>query len=190
MGLRPSRWIRATPYEILRFIGRGTSLNDYLRLKAALDRLQSTTVATSIRETTGRRLHRSPWINEWKELADASGVPLGIDRSCCMVLCGRARCRLGADHRPSLFPLEGRDRALAVPPGAQARRQAAGRLAIRLPAPAPQVGQRCALLRLRLRPARPGGAAVAARLRPGHRANAGRRTRTADLRLVLHTARG
>ena len=51
-GLRPSRWIRATPYEILRFIGRGTSLNDYQRLKAALDRLQSTTVATSIRETT------------------------------------------------------------------------------------------------------------------------------------------
>ncbi len=78
-GLRPSRWIRATPYEILRFIGRGTSLNDYLRLKAALDRLQSTTVATSIRETTGRRLHRFSWINEWKELADASGVPLGIE---------------------------------------------------------------------------------------------------------------
>jgi plasmid replication initiation protein len=44
--------MRATPYEILRFIGRGTSLNDYQRLKAALDRLQSTTVATSIRETT------------------------------------------------------------------------------------------------------------------------------------------
>ncbi|WP_368252614.1 replication initiator protein A (plasmid) [Citrobacter freundii] len=77
-GLRPSRWIRATPYEILRFIGRGTSLNDYLRLKAALDRLQSTTVATSIRETTGRRLHRFSWINEWKELADAALV-LTID---------------------------------------------------------------------------------------------------------------
>ncbi|WP_426727599.1 replication initiator protein A [Enterobacter cloacae complex sp. 288G10] len=58
-GLRPSRWIRATPYEILRFIGRGTSLNDYQRLKAALDRLQSTTVATSIRETTGRRFNAS-----------------------------------------------------------------------------------------------------------------------------------
>ncbi len=78
-GLRPSRWIRATPYEILRFIGRGTSLNDYQRLKAALDRLQSTTVRTSIRETTGRRLHRFSWINEWKELADASGTPLGIE---------------------------------------------------------------------------------------------------------------
>ena len=24
-GIRPSRWIHATPYEILRFIGRGTS---------------------------------------------------------------------------------------------------------------------------------------------------------------------
>lgn len=78
-GLRPSRLMRATPYEILRFIGRGKSLRDYQRLKAALDRLQSTTVATSIRETTGRRLHRFSWINEWKELADASGTPLGIE---------------------------------------------------------------------------------------------------------------
>ncbi|MGC8384151.1 replication initiator protein A [Pseudomonas aeruginosa] len=77
--LRPSRLMRATPYEILRFIGRGKSLRDYQRLKAALDRLQSTTVATSIRETTGRRLHRFSWINEWKELADASGTPLGIE---------------------------------------------------------------------------------------------------------------
>jgi plasmid replication initiation protein len=48
-------------------------------LKAALDRLQSTTVATSIRETTGRRLHRFSWINEWKELAGADGTPLGIE---------------------------------------------------------------------------------------------------------------
>src|SRR3546814_21122026 len=37
------------------------------------------TVATSIRETTGRRLHRFSWINEWKELADAQGTPLGIE---------------------------------------------------------------------------------------------------------------
>jgi plasmid replication initiation protein len=78
-GIRSSRWMRATPYEILRFIGRGTSLRDYQRLKAALDRLQSTSVATSIRETTGRRLHRFSWINEWKEQADGRGVPLGIE---------------------------------------------------------------------------------------------------------------
>ncbi|AOS80121.1 MULTISPECIES: replication initiator protein A [Burkholderiales] len=78
-GLRPSRRMQATPYEILRFIGRGTSLRDYQRLKAALDRLQSTTIATSIRETTGRRLHRFSWINEWKERTDARGAPLGLE---------------------------------------------------------------------------------------------------------------
>lgn len=78
-GIATSRLIRATPYEILRFIGRGTSQRDYLRLKAALDRLQTTSVATSIRETTGRRLHRFSWINEWKELANADGKPLGIE---------------------------------------------------------------------------------------------------------------
>lgn len=78
-GIRPSRRMRATPYEILRFIGRGTSQRDYQRLKAALDRLQSTTVATSIRETTGRRLHRFSWINEWKECADAKGRPFGLE---------------------------------------------------------------------------------------------------------------
>jgi len=71
--------VQVRPYEVLRFIGRGTSLRDYQRLKAVLDRLQSTTVATSIRETTGRRLHRFSWINEWKELADASGTPLGLE---------------------------------------------------------------------------------------------------------------
>ncbi len=78
-GIQPSRRMQATPYEILRFIGRGKSLRDYQRLKAALDRLQSTSVATSIRETTGRRLHRFSWINEWKELANVQGTLLGIE---------------------------------------------------------------------------------------------------------------
>jgi plasmid replication initiation protein len=78
-GLRPSRLMATTPYEILQFIGRGVSLRDYDRLKAALDRLQSTTVATSIRQPTERRLHRFSWINEWKERADARGRPLGLE---------------------------------------------------------------------------------------------------------------
>jgi plasmid replication initiation protein len=77
-GIRSSRLMAATPYEILRFIGRGTSLRDYQRLKAALDRLQSTSVATSIRQPA-RRLHRFSWINEWKERADGHGRPLGIE---------------------------------------------------------------------------------------------------------------
>ncbi len=78
-GLKPSRLMATTPYEILNFIGRGVSLRDYDRLKAALDRLQSTTIATSIRQPTERRLHRFSWINEWKERADASGRPLGLE---------------------------------------------------------------------------------------------------------------
>jgi len=40
--------------------------------------LQSTTVATSIRQATVRRLHRFSWINEWKERADETGRPDGI----------------------------------------------------------------------------------------------------------------
>ena len=78
-GLRSSRLMAATPYEILTFIGRGVGARDYDRLKAALDRLQSTTIATSIRQPTKRRMHRFSWINEWKERADHRGRPLGLE---------------------------------------------------------------------------------------------------------------
>lgn len=78
-GLHASRLMAATPYEILAFIGRGDSALSYERLKAGLDRLQSTTVATSIRQPTERRRHRFSWINEWKERADPAGRPRGIE---------------------------------------------------------------------------------------------------------------
>lgn len=78
-GLPTSRLIAATPHEILTFIGRGTGLRDYQRLRAALDRLQSTTVATSLRQADGRRLHRFSWINEWKEIVHANGRSAGLD---------------------------------------------------------------------------------------------------------------
>jgi plasmid replication initiation protein len=78
-GIRTSRLMAATPYEILTFIGRGTSARDYHRLKAALDRLQSTTVATSLRQAAERRLHRFSWINEWTEHADGHGHAAGIE---------------------------------------------------------------------------------------------------------------
>ncbi|MFG1230416.1 replication initiator protein A [Xanthobacter wiegelii] len=78
-GLRTSRLMAATPYEILNFIGRGVSLRDYQRLKAALDRLQSTTVSTSIRQSAEGRRHRFSWINEWQERTDRHGKPDGIE---------------------------------------------------------------------------------------------------------------
>ena len=122
-GLRPSRLMGTTPYEILNFIGRGVSLRDYDRLKAALDRLQSTTIATSIRQPTERRMHRFSWINEWKEKADAYGRPLGIelilpDWFYAAVLDDATR----ADHRPRLFRSDRRAGALALPARAQAWR--------------------------------------------------------------------
>ncbi len=78
-GLRTSRLMAATPYEILTFIGRGTSLRDYQRLKAALDRLQSTTISTTIRQPAEGRRHRFSWINEWQERTDGNGRPDGIE---------------------------------------------------------------------------------------------------------------
>ena len=78
-GLKTSRLMAATPYEILTFVGRGTSARDYDRLKAGLDRLQATSVLTSIRQPAERRRHRFSWINEWKETADANGRPLGLE---------------------------------------------------------------------------------------------------------------
>ena len=57
-GRPTSRLIAATPHEILAFTRRGTGKAGYDRLKAALDRLQSTTVATSIRQLGARRRHR------------------------------------------------------------------------------------------------------------------------------------
>ena len=78
-GIPSSRLMAATPYEILTFTRRGTSIRDYQRLKAALDRLQSTTIATSIRQPSDRRMHRFSWVNEWKERLDGAGRPLGVE---------------------------------------------------------------------------------------------------------------
>ncbi|MFA5964993.1 MAG: replication initiator protein A [Sphingomonas sp.] len=78
-GRPTSRLMATTPHEILTFIGRGTGRDNYDRLKAALDRLQSTTIATSIRQPLQRRRHRFSWINEWKERLDSDGRPLGIE---------------------------------------------------------------------------------------------------------------
>jgi plasmid replication initiation protein len=78
-GLATSRLMAATPYEILAFIGRDDSMKNYDRLKAALDRLQSTTIATSIRQPAERRRHRFSWINEWKERLDEARRPRGIE---------------------------------------------------------------------------------------------------------------
>jgi len=77
-GRPTSHIVAATPHAILTYIGRGTGRDNYDRLKAAFDRLQSTTVATSIRQQHQRRRHRFSWINEWQEQLDLNGKPLGL----------------------------------------------------------------------------------------------------------------
>ncbi len=78
-GRTTSRFITARPHEILTFIGRGTGKDHYERLRAALDRLQATTIATSIRQQHQRRRHRFSWINEWRETLDEHGRALGVE---------------------------------------------------------------------------------------------------------------
>jgi plasmid replication initiation protein len=78
-----------TPYEILRFIGAATSLNDYLRLKAALDRLQSTTVATSHPRNHGKAIASLLVDQRVEGTADASGAAGHRTDPAGLVLCGR-----------------------------------------------------------------------------------------------------
>ncbi|MCL4792897.1 MAG: replication initiator protein A [Gammaproteobacteria bacterium] len=78
-GLPTSRLVVATPYDILTYIRRGTSQRDYERLRSALDRLQSTSVATSLRQPDAQRLHRFSWLNEWRGGSDQHGRSLGVE---------------------------------------------------------------------------------------------------------------
>ncbi|ARW15984.1 replication initiator protein A [Komagataeibacter europaeus] len=78
-GRRISRRMVASPHEILRFIGRGTSIRDYNRLRAALNRLQATSIMTSLRQSAEKRLHRFSWINEWAARTDSGGQSDGVE---------------------------------------------------------------------------------------------------------------
>src|SRR3546814_5850363 len=72
-GIPTSRFFRFMPYRLLRSIGRATGNRDYLLLKAALSRLQSTVIATPIRNANHWRRVKFPWINEWREMNTPTG---------------------------------------------------------------------------------------------------------------------
>jgi len=78
-GLRTSRFFRFRPYQLLIAIGRGPGQSQYLRLKQALQRLQSTVVLTTIRHGVNWRRMQFSWINEWEELVDARGQCHGVE---------------------------------------------------------------------------------------------------------------
>src|SRR3546814_15156521 len=52
---------------------------DYLLLKAALSRLQSTVIATTIRNGKHWRRRQFSWINEWEEMTTHTGRVQGME---------------------------------------------------------------------------------------------------------------
>jgi len=78
-GLRTSRRLRFTPYQVLTAIGRSTGATEYRLFKAALRRLQSTVVATTIRQGEHWRRQQFSWINEWEERSTLGGRVEGVE---------------------------------------------------------------------------------------------------------------
>ena len=160
-GLHPSRWIRTTPYEILRFIGRGVPQ----RLSAPESRAGSAAIdhGGHIHPRNHGKALASLFMGERMARAGRRQRHAGIE----LILpdwfyAGVLDAALVLTIDPAYFRLKGGiERWLYRLVRKHGGRQA--RLAIRLPAPVPQVGQRGALLGLCLRPACLGGAAVVAR---------------------------
>ena len=78
-GFPTSRFFRFTPYQLLRAIGRPTGNRQYLLLKSALARLQSTVIATTIRNGAHWRRRQFSWINEWEEMTTRAGRVEGME---------------------------------------------------------------------------------------------------------------
>lgn len=79
LGLRTSRFLRFTPYQLLIAVGRQTGAREYRLLKGALARLQATVIRTTIRHGEHWRRHQFSWINEWEECARADGRVEGME---------------------------------------------------------------------------------------------------------------
>ena len=64
------RTLHFHPAEMLRGINRGVGGENYERLRAALGRLQSTTIQTNIRGKGKRKTRQFSWIESWSEVID------------------------------------------------------------------------------------------------------------------------
>jgi len=65
------RTLTTTPYDLLRAIKRSTGGRDYQELQAALLRLQTTSITTSIRATKRRQKAGFNWLDSWTFDTDA-----------------------------------------------------------------------------------------------------------------------
>jgi len=69
-GLRPNRTVRFHPYDLMKAIRRSTGGNDYVRMRAAMDRLAGTLVKTNIRAGGRRKSSSFHWLEAWSETTD------------------------------------------------------------------------------------------------------------------------
>ena len=72
------RELKTTAYDLLRAIQRDTGGKGYADLKAALNRLQTTTIFTSIRAKQGKQ-RRFSWLDEWTvEVDPVTDKPIAL----------------------------------------------------------------------------------------------------------------
>ena len=73
------RTIHTTPYDLLRAIRRDTGGKGYRELEAALRRLESTSIETSIRAPRRNKQAQFGWLDEWTLESDPkTGAPRGM----------------------------------------------------------------------------------------------------------------
>jgi plasmid replication initiation protein len=73
------RTLRTTTYDLLKAIKRTTGGKDYHELQAALQRLETTSIRTSIRAPKRRTEAQFGWLNGWTlEIDEPSGQPRGM----------------------------------------------------------------------------------------------------------------
>lgn len=78
-GSKPAKTIHFHPYNLLRSIRRTTGGADYVRLRAALERLTHTAVRTNIRTNGKKKFASFHWIESWTETVDEqTGEPMGM----------------------------------------------------------------------------------------------------------------
>jgi plasmid replication initiation protein len=73
------RTLRTTTYDLLRAIKRDTGGKAYQELQAALSRLETTSIRTSLRAPTRRQEAQFGWLDGWTlEVDAATGLPRGM----------------------------------------------------------------------------------------------------------------
>ena len=76
-GEKISRNVTFSGYQFLEYVGKDTSGRAYANMKSGLDRLQSTTVITSIRHDDFHTRNAFSWISDW-QVVERNGRPLGL----------------------------------------------------------------------------------------------------------------